>query len=108
MSARGRIRPDLLIEREGHVVGVLYAKFKNDTQVGRYEKEGVSREDLYQMSTYLYHYGREDHPLLGLVYHAGARGSAGGCGRAESPSSASPGGAGFSHHGVGCRRARLC
>lgn len=63
---RRQIRPDLLIEREGHVVAVLDAKFKNDTQVGRYEKDGISREDLYQMGTYLYHYGREDHPLLGL------------------------------------------
>ncbi|GAA5142533.1 hypothetical protein GCM10023213_28670 [Prosthecobacter algae] len=63
---RRQIRPDLLIEREGHVVAVLDAKFKNDTQVGRYEKDGVSREDLYQMSTYLYHYGRTDRSLLGL------------------------------------------
>lgn len=61
-----QIRPDLLIKKDGVVVAVLDAKFKNYTQVGTYENGGVSREDLYQMGTYLYHYSRSDHPILGL------------------------------------------
>ncbi len=61
-----QIRPDLLIERGGEIVAVLDAKFKSYTQIGRHEKGGVDREDLYQMGTYLYHYGRSERPILGL------------------------------------------
>jgi 5-methylcytosine-specific restriction enzyme subunit McrC len=60
------IRPDILIEKSGQIVAVLDAKFKNYTQIGRHKKGGVSREDLYQMGTYLYHYGRSERPILGL------------------------------------------
>jgi 5-methylcytosine-specific restriction enzyme subunit McrC len=60
------IRPDILIEKSGQIVAVLDAKFKNYTQIGRCEKGGVSREDLYQMGTYLYHYSGFDRPILGL------------------------------------------
>lgn len=61
-----QIRPDILIEREGKVVAVLDVKFKGFTQIGWQEQGGVSREDLYQMSTYLYHYSRSDRPIIGL------------------------------------------
>lgn len=61
-----QIRPDLLIERNGSVVAVLDAKYKAYTTIGTYERDGVSREDLYQMTTYLYHYGKSEAPLLGL------------------------------------------
>lgn len=61
-----QIRPDLLIERGGEIVAVLDAKFKSYTQIGSHEKGGIGREDLYQMGTYLYHYGRSERPILGL------------------------------------------
>lgn len=60
------IRPDILIEKNGSIIAVLDAKFKRYTQIGSYEQGGVSREDLYQMSTYLYHYGSSEKPILGL------------------------------------------
>lgn len=60
------IRPDILIEKNGSIIAVLDAKFKRYTQIGNYEQGGVSREDLYQMSTYLYHYGGAEKPILGL------------------------------------------
>jgi 5-methylcytosine-specific restriction enzyme subunit McrC len=61
-----QIRPDLLIEREGQVIAVLDAKFKNVREIGKHAQGAVSREDLYQMCTYLYHYGDQDRPILGL------------------------------------------
>ena len=60
------IRPDILIEKSGQIVAVLDAKFKKYSQIGSHEQGGVSREDLYQMGTYLYHYSRADHPIIGL------------------------------------------
>lgn len=63
------IRPDILIEKSGQIVAILDAKFKNYTQIGRHEQGGVSREDLYQMGTYLYHYSRAARPMLGLFVH---------------------------------------
>ena len=61
------IRPDIIIENEnGFPVAILDAKFKAYTAVGKTAKGGVSRADLFQMSTYLYHYGSQDVPLLGL------------------------------------------
>lgn len=65
-GGKRQIRPDLLIERDGEVVAVLDAKFKSYTQIGSHEKGGVGRDDLYQMGTYLYHYGRHERPILGL------------------------------------------
>jgi 5-methylcytosine-specific restriction endonuclease McrBC regulatory subunit McrC len=62
------IRPDLLIRRKSskQIAAVLDAKFKSYTQIGAYEKGGVSRADLYQMGTYLYHYSSPGQPMLGL------------------------------------------
>ena len=62
------IRPDLIIENEAGVpVAILDAKFKAYNKVGDYESGGVGRDDLYQMITYMYHYGKDrDTPLLGL------------------------------------------
>ena len=60
------IRPDIIIEKNGQVVAILDAKYKRYKKIGRIAKEGVSREDLYQMMTYLYHYGKEKQPLIGL------------------------------------------
>lgn len=60
------IRPDILIERNGEVVMILDAKYKNYCRFGSTAKYGVSREDLYQMSTYLYHYGKEGKRAIGV------------------------------------------
>lgn len=65
-GGKREIRPDLLIEKSGQVVAVLDAKFKSYTKIGSHEKGGVGRDDLYQMGTYLYHYGRHERPILGL------------------------------------------
>jgi len=51
-----QIRPDFLISKDNKIVAVLDAKYKNYSALGATEKEGVSREDLYQMATYLHHY----------------------------------------------------
>jgi len=64
---RREIRPDLIIENQNSVpVAIIDAKFKYYTAIGKFARDGVSREDLYQMTTYLYHYGQIDVPLLGL------------------------------------------
>jgi len=69
---RREIRPDLIIvNEEGVPVAILDAKFKRYTSIGKFARDGVSREDLYQMVTYLYHYGEGDVPLLGLFISPG-------------------------------------
>lgn len=60
------IRPDILIEKNGDVVMIIDAKYKNYFRFGAVAKLGVSREDLYQMSTYLYHYGKEGKRIVGI------------------------------------------
>ncbi len=51
-----QIRPDFLISKDNKIIAVLDAKYKNYSSLGATEREGVSREDLYQMVTYLHHY----------------------------------------------------
>lgn len=64
------IRPDIIIRNRhtDQIVAILDAKYKNYTQLGRSVNEysSVSREDLYQMCTYLYHYGKEGSEIVGL------------------------------------------
>ena len=60
------IRPDILIEKNGDVVMIIDAKYKNYFQFGAVANNGISREDLYQMSTYLYHYGKEGKRIVGI------------------------------------------
>ena len=60
------IRPDILIEENGRVVMVIDAKYKSYTIFGKTSEFGVQRDDLYQMSTYLYHYGKEDKTIVGI------------------------------------------
>ena len=60
------IRPDIMIERDGRVVMIIDAKYKNYNQFGRTSQYGIQREDLYQMTTYLYHYGNESQPIMGI------------------------------------------
>lgn len=60
------IRPDILIEKNGRVVMVIDAKYKNYPLFGKTSEYGVQRDDLYQMSTYLYHYGNQDEAIIGI------------------------------------------
>jgi len=62
------IRPDIIIEQDGEIVAILDAKYKWYNKIGKYASNygAVSRDDLYQMSSYLYHYSREDKPIVGL------------------------------------------
>lgn len=60
------IRPDIIIERDGRVVMIIDAKYKNYSQFGRTSQYGVQRDDLYQMTTYLYHYGKENQTIMGV------------------------------------------
>ena len=60
------IRPDILIEKNGEVMMIIDAKYKNYFCFGAVAKNGISREDLYQMSTYLYHYGKEGKRIVGI------------------------------------------
>lgn len=64
-SAR-EIRPDIIIEKDNRVVMIIDAKYKWYSEFGNTAKLGVSREDLYQMVTYLYHYGQEGMPITGI------------------------------------------
>ena len=61
-----QIRPDIIIEKYGKVVAVLDAKYKWYSALGKTAKAGVSRDDLYQMSTYLYHYADKESKTLGI------------------------------------------
>lgn len=54
------IRPDILVEKNDKVVLVIDAKYKRYSQIGKTASgyTCVQRDDLYQMNTYLYHYGK--------------------------------------------------
>ena len=45
---------------------IIDAKYKNYYCFGKTSEYGVSRNDLYQMSTYLYHYGKHDESIIGI------------------------------------------
>lgn len=62
------IRPDIIIKRDDKTVAVLDAKYKWYDKIGKYGNmdKSVSRDDLYQMTTYLYHYGNENEKIVGL------------------------------------------
>ena len=61
------IRPDFLLKKEGRIVGILDAKYKNYCRLGRKEESGaVRRTDLYQMMTYLHHYAPDEGNVVGL------------------------------------------
>ena len=61
-----RIRPDIIIEKNGVVVAILDAKYKFYNRLGATAQYGISRDDLYQMSTYLYHYADKNSNTIGL------------------------------------------
>ena len=60
------ILPDIIIEKNGRVLMIIDAKYKYYTKFGKSALSGVNREDLYQMTTYLHHYGKEDQSIIGL------------------------------------------
>ena len=64
------IRPDILMIRNGKIVAVLDAKYKSGYfELGATEIRGVSvsREDLYQMTTYLWNLRQQDQPQAPIV-----------------------------------------
>jgi len=63
-----QIRPDIIIKKDGKIIAILDAKYKWYDKIGKYANidNAVSRDDLYQMSTYLYHYASSDDKILGL------------------------------------------
>ncbi|MEA2028323.1 MAG: hypothetical protein U9N49_05060 [Campylobacterota bacterium] len=62
------IRPDIIIKQNGKVVAILDAKYKWYNQIGKTSKDfnSVSREDLYQMSTYMYRYAQDSKKCVGF------------------------------------------
>lgn len=62
------IRPDIIIEKNHQAIMIIDAKYKRYKTLGKTAQEfsAVSREDLYQMTTYLYHYGKADKPIYGI------------------------------------------
>ena len=63
------LRPDFLVyDRSGRLVAVMDAKYKRYERIGRYAEEAnaISREDLYQMATYMYRFGEPLVPLAGV------------------------------------------
>ena len=65
-EAMREIRPDIIIEKDNRVLMIIDAKYKDYSCVGRTSAHGVRREDLYQMTTYLYHYGNEEREIVGI------------------------------------------
>lgn len=67
-SAR-RVRPDFMVyDKKGRLIAIMDAKYKKVDRIGTTSKEpgAVSREDLYQMATYLYRYGDPDKNIAGI------------------------------------------
>lgn len=62
------VRPDIIVEKDGRILAIIDAKYKNYRHFGKTSSNliFVQREDLYQMSTYLYHYGTQEKPIIGL------------------------------------------
>ena len=66
------IRPDFLVyNSRNELVAVMDAKYKNYNSIGAVPG-GISREDLYQMTTYLYHYSKPERQLHGIFLARGA------------------------------------
>lgn len=57
-----KVRPDILIRKNNQIVAIIDAKYKYYTQIGQYSNQtgAVSREDLYQMNTYLNRFGNKN------------------------------------------------
>jgi 5-methylcytosine-specific restriction enzyme subunit McrC len=63
----GRLKPDVLVRRDGHVVAVIDAKYKR--LVNTHERpDGVDRADLYQLMAYLARFAPDGKTPGALVY----------------------------------------
>ena len=63
------VRPDFLVyDKKGRLIAIMDAKYKKVDRIGTTSKEpgAVSREDLYQMATYLYRYGDPGKNIAGI------------------------------------------
>lgn len=60
------IRPDIIIEKNKNVIMIIDAKYKKYECIGKTAKNGIQREDLYQMTTYIYHYSKKNQNIVGL------------------------------------------
>lgn len=66
------IRPDFLVYKGNELIAVMDAKYKKYERIGATgDFPGISRDDLYQMSTYLYHYSKPGKKLLGIFLARG-------------------------------------
>ena len=64
-----RVRPDFLVYgKDGELIAIMDAKYKKVDRIGTTAKDSgaVSREDLYQMATYLYRYGDPEKEIAGI------------------------------------------
>ncbi len=62
-----QVRPDIIIRKDGNVAIIIDAKWKRYERFGATDCQGgVNRNDLYQMTTYLYHYARAGDNVIGL------------------------------------------
>jgi hypothetical protein len=64
-----KLRPDFLVyDKKGKLLAVMDAKFKRYDRIGKFSNEPnvVSREDLYQMGTYLYRYADPQRQFGGI------------------------------------------
>lgn len=63
-----QVRPDILISKDGVIIAILDAKYKWYKKIGKHadKNNSVSRDDLYQMITYLYRYAEPDKKVVGL------------------------------------------
>lgn len=64
------VRPDFFVRsgRDGRLLAILDAKYKRYSHVGRTANDpyAVSRDDLYQMATYLYRFADPNYNAMGL------------------------------------------
>lgn len=63
------VRPDFLVYRGDKLVAVMDAKYKHYARLGRYASSpnAVSRDDLYQVATYMYRFANADEPFGGII-----------------------------------------
>src|SRR5205823_1837336 len=61
------LKPDILVRRAGRVVAVIDAKYKRLVNT-RERPDGVDRGDLYQLVSYLAHFGSDGKAPGALVY----------------------------------------
>jgi len=63
----GRLKPDVLVSRRGHIVAVIDAKYKRLVNTQQ-QPDGVDRGDLYQLVSYLARFSPDGKSPGALVY----------------------------------------